>query len=151
IYFHLCLQYLWEELANLPAIFPNGRPLDRSAYPWLLNSLVCAYFVQLEHHRPTLFRLQAWISILFAWWIVPATMVLFWVRYLCRHDWLGTGLHIIMLTAATGIAILFHKLAKRTLEGKDKRDYSLGWRHILLRLYRQILTVLVLALVFYLC
>ncbi|MEO6811795.1 MAG: pentapeptide repeat-containing protein, partial [Isosphaeraceae bacterium] len=37
IYFHMGLQRLWEELADLPAVFPDGRPLDKKAYPWLLN------------------------------------------------------------------------------------------------------------------
>jgi uncharacterized protein YjbI with pentapeptide repeats len=36
-YFHLNMQRLWEALADLPAVFPDGRPLDKMADPWLLN------------------------------------------------------------------------------------------------------------------
>jgi Pentapeptide repeats (8 copies) len=32
-YFHLYLQRLWGDLATLPAVFPDGAPLDRKAYP----------------------------------------------------------------------------------------------------------------------
>jgi len=42
IYFHLYLQRLWESLSDLPAVFPDGRSLDKRAYPWLLTGLVCA-------------------------------------------------------------------------------------------------------------
>ena len=34
LYFHIYLQRLWEGLADLPAVFPDGRPLDKRAYPW---------------------------------------------------------------------------------------------------------------------
>jgi hypothetical protein len=34
IYFHLSLQRVWEMLADLPAVFPDGVPLDKRAYPW---------------------------------------------------------------------------------------------------------------------
>ncbi len=42
-YFHLYLQRLWESLADLPAIFPDGTPLDKKADPWLLIGLVRAH------------------------------------------------------------------------------------------------------------
>ena len=41
-YFHLNMQRLWEVLADLPAVLPDGRPLDKTADPWLLNGLVRA-------------------------------------------------------------------------------------------------------------
>ena len=38
-YFHLSLQRLWEALATLPAVFPDGRRLDERSHPWLLTDL----------------------------------------------------------------------------------------------------------------
>src|SRR5262249_10903179 len=32
-YFHLYLQKLWDEMGSLPAIFPDGRPLQAKADP----------------------------------------------------------------------------------------------------------------------
>ena len=32
LYFHFYLQGLWESLASLPAIFPDGKRLDERAY-----------------------------------------------------------------------------------------------------------------------
>jgi hypothetical protein len=52
-YLHLYLQRLWEALAKLPAIFPDGQALHERAYPWLLNGLVRAHFMRLKSKRPT--------------------------------------------------------------------------------------------------
>lgn len=123
IYFHLSLQRLWEGLASLPAVFPDGRALDERAYPWLLNGLVRAHFVQLRDNRPPLSRLQAGTSFLLAWWSVPATLVLFWARYLRRHDWVVTALHTMLVAVSIGAAILLYRLAAATLRGEEGKSF----------------------------
>ena len=67
LYSHIYLQRLWEGLAELPAIFPDGRALHKRAYPWLLTGLVCAHFKLLKSNRPPLSRLQVLLSVLLAW------------------------------------------------------------------------------------
>src|SRR5947209_4151298 len=42
IYFHVYLQDVWEALASLPAVFPDGTPLHRKLHPWLLGHLPSA-------------------------------------------------------------------------------------------------------------
>src|SRR3712207_6976509 len=37
-------------------------------------------------------RLENVVTIFLAWWVVPLTLLTFWLRYLPRHDWWGTGL-----------------------------------------------------------
>jgi hypothetical protein len=51
-YFHFYLQKLWEELASLPAIVPDGRPLYTKTDPWLLNDLVRSHISKLKGSRP---------------------------------------------------------------------------------------------------
>jgi uncharacterized protein YjbI with pentapeptide repeats len=119
VYFHLCMQRLWEGLANLPAIFPDGRALDERIYPWLLTGLVRAHFARLRENRPAFSRLEEAISIFLAWCIVPLTMLLFWWRYLYRHGWYGTGLHVVLLGLSVLFGIAFYRLAVRTLRGKE--------------------------------
>ncbi|HEY2920910.1 MAG TPA: pentapeptide repeat-containing protein, partial [Candidatus Binatia bacterium] len=97
IYLHLHLQRLWERLADLPAVFPDGRSLGKRAYPWLLTGLVYSFNPYLKDRRPPLSQLQAGVSLLVAWWLMPLTITLFWGRYLRRHDWTGTTLHIVVL------------------------------------------------------
>jgi uncharacterized protein YjbI with pentapeptide repeats len=118
IYLHLHLQRLWERLADLPAVFPDGRSLGKRAYPWLLTGLVYSYNPYLKFRRPPLSRLQAAVSLLIGWWLMPLTIILFWARYLRRHDWLGTALHIIVLTGAIAAGVMLYRLAAATLRGR---------------------------------
>lgn len=116
-YFHLYLQHLWEGLSGLPAIFPDGKRLDQRAYPWLLSGLVRRYFSLLQGNRPLVAKLEEVVSILLAWWCVPVTLVGLWLRYLPRHDWFGTMLHILLLVVSIGIGAWFLKLTRRALRG----------------------------------
>jgi len=125
IYLHLHLQRLWERLADLPAVFPDGRSLGKRAYPWLLTGLVYSFNPYLKDRRPPLSRLQTSVSLLVAWWSVPITIVLFWGRYLRRHDWIGTWLHIIILVGAIAAGISLYQLAKTTLRGQRRNPVSL--------------------------
>ncbi len=118
-YLHLYLQRLWEGLAGLPAIFPDGKPLDKKAYPWLLAGLVRSHFVRLEERRPALSRLQNYVSVVLAWWVVPLTLFAFWARYLVRHEWFGSGLHILLLVGSAGFGLLSYCLARAILRGAE--------------------------------
>jgi len=118
-WFNLYLQRLWKELAKLPAFFPDGNPLDEKAYPWLLNSLLRVYFVNLRKKRQFLSLAEIGLSKLLSWWIVPSTLVFFWIRYLPRHDWLGTLFHVSLLVMAIVWGIWFQMLTKLTLKGQQ--------------------------------
>jgi kumamolisin len=135
-YCHFYLQKLWEELGSLPAFFPDGRPLQSRADPWLLSDLVRSHLAKLRPNRPFLSYLQSWLSALLAWWSVPITLLLFWLRYLPRHAIGGTIFHASV--AATSIAggLFLHRLAADTLRGSDRRNFE--WRRALLqpRAYR---------------
>ena len=119
-YLHLYLQRLWGDLASLPAVFPDGEALDRKAYPWLLNGLVRAHFARLKLGDRPLSRLENLVSIALAWWVVPVILILFWLRYLPRHEWWGTGLHVALITLAVGFGVRSYRLAVRTLSGADE-------------------------------
>ena len=119
LYVHLYLQRLWQALSKLPAVFPDGLPLDEKAYPWLMTGLVRAHFVRLRDDRSFASRVENLLTVLIAWWIVPATLAAFWIRYLPRHHWPGTLLHVVLLMAAVLAAMGFYSLMKRTLQGDD--------------------------------
>ncbi len=40
VYLHLYLAHLWELVSELPSYFPDGLPLRRKIYPWMLNLVV---------------------------------------------------------------------------------------------------------------
>ena len=127
VHFHLHLHRLWEELAELPAVFPDGRPLDRTAYPWLLLGLVRSHVWHLRALRPSpLSRLQSSLAIVMAWWLVPASLTLFWIRYLPCQDWVVTTWHVTLLVMAIGFAMLFQSLARAMLRGRVMRRFQHG-------------------------
>ncbi|MBT3433470.1 MAG: pentapeptide repeat-containing protein [Nitrospinaceae bacterium] len=113
-YFHLYMQNLWEELSELPARFPDGKPLDKKAYPWLLNRLVRLYIPMLQGKRLLFPLLQSGVSMFLSWWTVPLITALFWLWYLRVHDFVGTGWHIFYLFFAVLIAIGFQRTARNT-------------------------------------
>lgn len=123
LYFHFYMQRLWEGLADLPAFFPDGVPLDKKAHPWLLNGLVRSHFALLKRDRPALSRLQVKLASFLAWWVVPITLFFFWLRYLFRHDLLITVLQIALLAFSIGAAIWFSHLAAHTLAGEEKSPF----------------------------
>jgi len=125
-YFHLNLQRLWEELANLPAIFPDGNPLDRKSYPSLLNGLVRVHVDRLRKRRSGLAVWQARLALLLGWALVPLTLVLAWGRYLSAHDWWVTGLHVVLLSASIAMGVAFLNLAVETLRDQDRPPFR--WR-----------------------
>jgi uncharacterized protein YjbI with pentapeptide repeats len=100
-YFHFYLLRLWRTLATLPAIFSDGVALDDKTDPWLLTNLVRIEFQHLRATAPPLARLENLLSIVLAWWLVPATLLILWVRYLPAHD-IG-GLAWLALLIATAI------------------------------------------------
>ncbi len=124
LYFHFYLQKLWEELGSLPAIFSDGRPLQTKADPWLLSDLVRSHVKWLKSGRPFLSYLQEWVSILVAWWVVPITLLLFWARYLPRHDWIGTAFHIVLAGLSISAAVSLHRLAGDTLSGAERQPFA---------------------------
>jgi len=126
LYFHIYLQRLWETLADLPAVFPDGSRLDKRAYPWLLNGLVTSHFKRLRNSRPRFSRLQTVLSVLLGWLTVPVTLLALWLRYLPRHDWLGTILQVGLSIAAIGAGVLFYRAATATLRREMKP--SLSWK-----------------------
>lgn len=125
VYLHMYLQRLWRGLAKLPAFFPDAFSLDEKAYPWLLNSLVRLYVLRLTEDRPSLWWLQVGISVVFAWVLVPVTVFLFWLRYLPKHDWLGSlGLSLLVILAFwTGCSM--YRITKTTLLGEQAQERSL--------------------------
>lgn len=126
VYFHLCLQRLWEELAELPAVFPDGRPLDKKAYPWLMNVLIRAHLPHLRAHRSNLARWQSRMSIVLGWGLVPITIMTLWFRYIRSHDWNVTLVHVLLIGAAIGAGTGFLGLASATLTGAEKKTFL--WR-----------------------
>jgi uncharacterized protein YjbI with pentapeptide repeats len=104
--FHFLLLRLWGNMAAMPSVFPDGQTLERDG-PWYLMGVVRRHFRWQRDSRSPFAVLETVLSTLLAYWIVPATLFFFWLRYLVRQDLHGTVLHVFLLTlsvaAATGL------------------------------------------------
>jgi uncharacterized protein YjbI with pentapeptide repeats len=118
--FHFLLLRLWGSMAALPAVFPDGQTLEKDG-PWFLMGLVRRHFRWLRDNRSPLTALEAALSTLLAYWIVPATLLLFWLRYLVRQDFRGTLLHVFLLTAGVTAATCLPSIVSRALRPGDVR------------------------------
>ena len=127
VYFHFYLRHLWKVFALLPAKFPDGRRLDERSYPWLVNAIIRRHYQLLKKDRLLMARFEEFGTIILAWWIVPITLAGFWIRYLPRHEWSGTGLHIGFLVASVTLAIVFYRSAANTI--KLNRPKQLDWKN----------------------
>ena len=121
LWLHVYLQRLWEATAALPAIFENGRGLDASL-PWLVRWPAHSYFRWLRERRSALAGIEKATCMILLYWAAPATMVLFWARYLTLQDVRGTILHILLITAAVSAAIYFPRSTARAFGSDDS-----GW------------------------
>ena len=117
-YLLLYLQRLWEGLAELPAVFPDGRTLPQRASSWLLNGLVNAHRFRLQDKRPAFMPVQTFVAGFLAWWIVPLTLVGLWVRTFPRHEYGITTLQLAILSLALLWECCCYVQARATLKGR---------------------------------
>lgn len=102
--FHFQLQKAWEAVMELPAIFPDGHPLDDRG-PGLIVGLLRAHFWWINREgSPTLWA-EKTLSVLAAYWAAPFTLALFWARYLTLQEVKGTLLQALLVAIAAGVAL----------------------------------------------
>ncbi len=61
------------------------------------------------------------LSTVLAYWIVPATLFFFWLRYLTRQDFRGTLLHVFLMTVSVATATCVPFVVSRVLRPGDIR------------------------------
>lgn len=111
--FHLYMQRLWDGIAQLPAVFPDGRRLD-ACLPWFARWSARRHFQWLRKSQPPLAFLESAFALLMLYWVVPLTLVLFWGRYLTLEDLRGTALHVFLIVGGITAALNFPRLAGKS-------------------------------------
>lgn len=97
------LQRLWDAVLELPAVFPDGRILgDKGS--WIITGLLRAHFRWMNQDAPSTRLIEKTVSILLAYWMVPATLLVFWGRYLTVQEIHGTALQAFFVVAAVAVA-----------------------------------------------
>src|SRR5215467_10037066 len=118
--FHFLLLRLWGSMAALPAVFPEGQTLEKDG-PWYLMGLVRRHFRWQGESRSAMTAFESVLSTVLAYWIVPATLFFFWLRYLTRQDFRGTLLHVFLVTLAVATATSVPFVVSRVLRPGDIR------------------------------
>jgi uncharacterized protein YjbI with pentapeptide repeats len=116
--FHFLLLRLWGSMAGLPAVFKDGQTLEKDG-PWYLMGLVRRHFRWMREGRSPFWVLETVVATALAYWVVPATLFLFWLRYLVRQDFRGTLLHAFLLTLSVAAATCVPTIVARVLQPGD--------------------------------
>ena len=116
--FHFLLLRLWGSMSGLPAVFRDGQTLEKDG-PWYLMGLVRRHFRWMREGRSPFWVLETVVATVLAYWVVPGTLFLFWVRYLVRQDFRGTLLHAFLLTLAVAAATCVPTIVARVLQPGD--------------------------------
>ncbi len=118
--FHFLLLRLWGSIAALPAVFPDGQTPERDG-PWFLMGLIRKHFRWPRDGRSPLAVLETGISMMLGYWVVPGTLLLFWVRYLVRQDFRGTLLQVLLITVSVATATGLPDIVSRVLRSGEIR------------------------------
>jgi len=130
LYLQIYLQRLWDALAALPAVFPDGRRLDESTFPWLINDLCRDRHPVLRKNRPRAARMQSFISTLLVWIMVPFTLWLIWANGLRAQIRQLTALHVVLFGAGLGSSLWFWQLMNRTFWARNFQDAKIPSSHL---------------------
>ncbi|HTS10681.1 MAG TPA: pentapeptide repeat-containing protein [Candidatus Limnocylindrales bacterium] len=120
---HFHLQRLWDAALELPGIFPDGREIGQGG-PRIVTGLLRAHFRWMNREAASTRIIERALAMLLAYWVAPATLLLFWARYLTVQDLHGTMLHEFLLVIAAGVA-----LYSTTKVGRPQERWSLEGKH----------------------
>ncbi len=124
--YHRFTPRVFRGLANLPAVFPDARRLDVEFAPWPLAGLIRAHAAWLPEERSRWSRLRSMIEVMLGWWVVPATLYLFWVRFVPRHDLPGTAVHVVLVAACLGFGFASYRDVTESLRGEKATELRLS-------------------------
>jgi len=125
--FYLRLQFLflrlWGSMGALPAVFPDGQTPEKDGR-WYLMGPIRPYLRWTREPHSAVGMIECYVSILLAYWAVPAVLFFFWLRYLVMQDYRGTLLHLFLFTVAGAAACGLPRIVKRVLRPGDWTEES---------------------------
>jgi uncharacterized protein YjbI with pentapeptide repeats len=81
--------------------------------------LVRRHFRWMREGRSPFWVLETVVATALAYWVVPAALFMFWLRYLVRQDFRGTLLHAFLLTLSVAAATCVPTIVARVLQPGD--------------------------------
>ncbi len=114
---------LWGSMGALPAVFPDGQTPEKDG-SWYLMGPIRQHLRWTRDPRSPLAMVESRLAKLLAYWGVPGTLFLLWLRYLVMQDYRGTLLQVFLLTMAAAAAFAMPRLVARVLRPGDWTDES---------------------------
>jgi uncharacterized protein YjbI with pentapeptide repeats len=124
---YLRLQFLllrlWGSMGALPAVFPDGQTPEKDGR-WYLMGPIRPYLRWTRDPHSAVGMVECYVSMLLAYWAVPAVLFFFWLRYLAMQDYRGTLLHVFLFTVGSAAACGLPRVVKRVLRPGDWTEES---------------------------
>ena len=116
LYFRLqfLLLRLWGSIGALPAIFPDGQTPEKDG-AWYLMGPIRPHMRWSRDPRSPLSASESIMAKLLAYWAVPASIFLLWLRYLVLQDYRGTLLQVVLFTLVVAAACGLPRIVARVL------------------------------------
>ena len=125
--FYLRLQFLllrlWGSMGALPALFPDGQTPEKDGR-WYLMGPIRPYLRWTRDPHSAVGMVECYLSMLMTYWLVPAVLLVFWLRYLVMQDYRGTLLQVFLFTVASAAACGMPRIVKRVLRPGDWTEES---------------------------
>lgn len=119
IFFQVELGRYWEKLTSLPAFFPDGSAITLKTNFTPADSLVEMYFPFFEEKNRNLFqKIKHLLSTGLLFFLTPLILVAYWIRYMPRHDLLGTLFHCTLIV----VSIIYGFVTWRGIKFKMPQD-----------------------------
>ncbi len=115
VYVHFYIARIWEALAELPAVYPDGTPGEEKAHPWLFVRLV-----RLRDGRRAI-GFEETVLIVLLWGSVPVTLLGIWWAYLPLRDWPVTLLQVVIVLVTVLSALTSFQRAVSVLRRRPYR------------------------------
>jgi uncharacterized protein YjbI with pentapeptide repeats len=127
----LSLHHQWRTGFELPSYFPDGTTPEQRANVFPVQALPYRTARRRPvgpHSRPGLLS-AGWALV--PWLLVPATLSVFWQRYLSRHDWTVTSIHVAVIAMSLAMTATAARRAWRNAPGLAPGDllYATGLPH----------------------
>lgn len=126
VWFHIYLNHVWELVAKLPAVFPDGTSLRLKLHPWIFNFLIEFW----QNAKSPIYDIRGLPGFFFGWVMVPLTLSFMIFRFSTSNDVPVQVFLSVVLFAATYFSCLKYQMAKKIVCSIRVTSRELIWSFV---------------------
>jgi len=120
--FNFQLSQYWNRVSKLPTYFPDNSLVTLKTFPTLIDNLIEEYFPYMQHNTGFGHKLKLYLTLAILFCVTPITLISYWIRYLPRHDVLGSSIHVAwILICVTSAYLTWHNIKSTATPETQKR------------------------------